>query len=553
MRLLEKPWSKNWPKGVPQSIDYPNISIYDMLKRSTDKAPNSTAIIFRNNQITYEKLDDTVSRFGAALQELGIRKGDRIALYLPNTPQFVIAYFGALQVGAVVVACSPLYRDKELTRIINDSDSRVLVYLDQLEPYVKSIQQRTKLDHFIITCLNEFEVEETVETKIKPGTSSHVSLKQLIRSTRDKATLPFLDPTEDVALFQYTGGTTGVPKAAMLTHRNLVVNAIQFASWLYMQDRDVNLSILPFFHIYGMTAALNSPVYTSSKLILIPDPRDTSSLVDAIDRYEPTIFCGVPASYIALMNYPNIKQHKIRSIRACISGASPLPQEVQRQFEELTGGRLVEGYGLTEAGPVTHVNPLDDPEKNRPGSIGIPISDTTCKIVDAETGDRDLPPMEEGELVVKGPQVMLGYWRMTDETKLVLRDGWLFTGDIATMDKDGYFRIVDRKKDVINVSGFKVWPREVEEALYEHPAIKEAAAVPIPDIESGERVKAFVVLNDNFKGKVSVSEIIAFCNERLAAYKIPRIVEIREALPKTQVGKILRRELKQSSTQNDSK
>jgi len=552
MRLLEKPWSKNWPKGVPQSIDYPNISIYDMLKRSTDKAPNSTAIIFRNNQIIYEKLDDTVSRFGAALQELGIRKGDRIALYLPNTPQFVIAYFGALQVGAVVVACSPLYRDKELARIINDSDSRVLVYLDQLEPYVKSIQQSTKLDHFIITSLNEFEVEDTVETKIKPRTSSHVSMKQLIHSTRDKATLPFLDPTEDIALFQYTGGTTGIPKAAMLTHRNLVVNAIQFASWLYMQDRDVNLSILPFFHIYGMTAALNSPIYTSSKLILIPDPRDTSSLVEAIDRYEPTIFCGVPASYIALMNYPNIKQHKIRSIRACISGASPLPQETQRQFEELTGGRLVEGYGLTEAGPVTHVNPLDDPEKNRPGSIGIPISDTTCKIVDAESGDRDLSPMEEGELVVKGPQVMLGYWR-TDETKLVLRNGWLFTGDIATMDKDGYFRIVDRKKDVINVSGFKVWPREVEEALYEHPAIKEAAAVPIPDIESGERVKAFVVLNDNFKGKVSVSEIIAFCNERLAAYKVPRIVEIREALPKTQVGKILRRELKQSSTQNDSK
>lgn len=552
MRLLEKPWIKNWPKGVPQSIDYPNISIHDMLRISTDRTPNSTAIIFRNNQITYRKLDDAVNRFGAALQGLGVGKGDRIALYLPNTPQFVISYFGALQVGAIIVACSPLYKDRELERIINDSNSRVLVYLDQLEPYVNSIRRRTKLNHFIITSLNEFVAEETAETETKRRTSD-MSMKQLIQTTDDKATLPSLDPTEDVALFQYTGGTTGTPKAAMLTHRNLVVNAIQFASWLDMQDQDVNLSVLPFFHIYGLTAALNSPVYASSKLILIPDPRDTDSVVDAIDRYEPSIFCGVPASYIALMNYPNIKQHKVRSIRACISGASPLPQEVQREFEELTGGRLVEGYGLTEASPVTHVNPLDDSAKNRPGSIGIPISDTTCKIVDVESGERELPPLEVGELVVKGPQVMLGYWGMREETQLALRNGWLFTGDIAIMDMDGYFRIVDRKKDVINVSGFKVWPREVEEVLYEHPAIKEAAAVPMPDVESGERVKAFVVLNDNFKAKVPTSEIIAFCNERLAAYKIPRIVEIRESLPKSQVGKILRRELKHSSTEDDSR
>jgi len=552
MRVLEKVWTKHWPKGIPQSIEYPNISLYDMLKKSTDKAPDSTVIFFRNKQITYERLDDAVSRFGAALQELGIRKGDRIALYLPNIPQFVIAYFGALQVGAIIVACSPLYKDRELARVLNDSGSRILVYLDQLEPYVQSVQKRAKLDHLIITNLNEFEVEEKVETKIKLS-SCHIDMKQLIENTRSKSTPPFLNPSEDIALFQYTGGTTGIPKAAMLTHHNLVVNAIQFATWLYMRDRDVNLSVLPFFHIYGMTAALNSPIYISSKIILIPDPRDTYTLVDAIDKYEPTIFCGVPASYIGLINHPSIKQHKIRSIRTCISGASPLPQEVQRRFEELTGGRLVEGYGLTEAGPVTHVNPLDSPEKNRPGSIGIPISDTICKIVDVESGDRDLPPAEEGELVVRGPQVMLGYWRMPDETNLALKNGWLFTGDIAIMDADGYFRIVDRKKDVINVSGFKVWPREVEDVLYEHPAIKEAAAVPTENIESGEKVKAIVVLKEDFEGKISASEIIEFCNERLATYKVPRIVEIRESLPRTEVGKILRRELKQPpSMQNES-
>lgn len=548
MRSLEKAWSKHWPKGIPQSIDYPDISLGEMLKASTEKAPNSTAIFFQNNQITYEELDRFVDSFGEALRRLGIGKGDRVAVYLPNSPQFVIAYFGALRVGAIVVACSPLYKEKELVHILADSESRVLVYLDKLDLYVQSVKGKTRLEQLISTSLDEFGVQETTEIKVKRVASSNLNMKQLIESTIGKPVTPFLNPAEDVALFQYTGGTTGSPKAAMLTHRNLVVNAAQFATWLYMRDREeVNLSVLPFFHIYGMTAALNSPIYTSSKMILIPDPRDTNSLVEAIDKYEPTIFCGVPASYIGLINIPNIEQHKIRSIRTCISGASPLPQEVQRRFEELTGGRLVEGYGLTEASPVTHVNPLDDPKKNRPGSIGIPISDTICKIVDVENGIRDLPPFEAGELVIKGPQIMLGYWNMPEETNLVLKNGWLFTGDIAVMDNDGYFRLIDRKKDMINVSGFKVWPREVEEVLYEHPAIKEAAAVATADSESGERVKVFVVLNDNFRGEISASEIIAFCNERLAIYKVPKIVEIRESLPKTQVGKILRRELKQSS------
>jgi len=547
LTLLEKVWTKHWPRGVPQSIDYPNISLGEMLKESANKAPNSVAIFFQSNQITYEQLDNFADKFGGVLQRLGIRKGDRIAVYLPNTPQFVVAYFGVLRIGAIVVACSPLYKERELAHILSDSESRVLVYWDKLDPYVQSVKGKTKLEQFIITNLDEFGIQKAAKTE--PVTSYvNLNLRQLIDTAAGKPISPLLNPGKDIALFQYTGGTTGTPKAAMLTHRNLVVNAVQFATWLRMRDREeVNLSILPFFHIYGMTAALNSPIYTSSKMILISDPRDTKSLVEAIDKFEPTIFCGVPASYIGLMNIPNIQQHKIRSIRACISGASPLPQEIQRRFEELTGGRLVEGYGLTEASPVTHVNPLDDPKKNRPGSIGIPISDTICKIVDVENGTRDLPPLEAGELVIKGPQVMLGYWKMPVETDLVLRDGWLFTGDIAVMDNDGYFRLIDRKKDVINVSGFKVWPREVEEVLYEHPAIKEAAAVATANPESGERVKAFVVLKDSFRGRISPSEIIAFCNERLAIYKVPQIVEIRESLPKTPVGKILRRELKQLS------
>lgn len=540
---MEKAWLKYWPINVPQSIDYPNLTLGEMLKHSTSRAGDSAAILYHENRITYDELDSYVDKFGSALQKLGISRGDRVALYLPNIPQFVIAYYGALRIGATVVTCSPLYKERELGHILADSESRVLVYLEELDSYVQQVKRRTELEHLVITSLDDFGYRTAAKTESNQVISNRHYFRQLIDcpSTLDQ---PRLNPKEDVALFQYTGGTTGPPKAAMLTHRNLVVNAVQFATWLYMRHKEeVNLSILPFFHIYGMTAALNSPIYTSSTMILISDPRDANSITEAIDKYEPTIFCGVPSSYIALMKIPDIAQHRIRSIRTCISGASPLPLEIQQKFEQLTGGRLVEGYGLSEASPVTHVNPLDDPKKNHPGSIGIPISDTVCKIMDAETGMQELPPSELGELVIKGPQVMKGYWKMHRETELTLRDGWLYTGDIAVMDNDGYFRIIDRKKDVINVSGFKVWPREVEETLFEHPAIKEAATVASPDAEKGEIVKAFVVLNDNFKGKISSSEIIAFCRQRLANYKVPRIVEIRESLPKTSVGKVLRREL----------
>jgi long-chain acyl-CoA synthetase len=293
-----------------------------------------------------------------------------------------------------------------------------------------------------------------------------------------------------------------------------------------------------------MTVAMNSPIYTKSTMILLPDPRDISGVIKAIEKYRPTIFCGVPTMYIALINQPDIQKHNMRSVRLCISGASALPVEVQRQFEALTGGRLVEGYGLTETSPVTHVNPLDDPSKNRPGSIGIPVSDTEAKIVDLETGEHDLPPNEPGELVIRGPQVMMGYWNKPEENRLALRGGWFYTGDIASMEPDGYFRIVDRKKDMIDVSGYKVWPREVEERLFEHPAVQEAAVVGIPDARSGEAVKAFVVLKKESEGKVTGEEISNFCKQKIASYKAPKIVEFRKELPKTPVGKVLRRELK---------
>jgi long-chain acyl-CoA synthetase len=350
----------------------------------------------------------------------------------------------------------------------------------------------------------------------------------------------------DIGVLQYTGGTTGVPKGAMITHRNLVVNASQCEVQLPIRRGvDIGVVALPLFHIFGMSVAMNSHILTGTSMLLIPDPRDLKGVLGNISKHKATIFCGAPTMYIGLLNRPDIKKYNLSSVRACISGAAPLPVEIQKRFEQATGGRLVEGYGLTESSPVSHVNPLDDPKKNRPGSIGIPVSDTDAKIVDLETGEKDLKPGEVGELVIKGPQVMQGYWNSPDETKIALRDGWLYTGDIAKMDEDGYFYIVDRKKDMIDVSGLKVWPREVEEILYEHPAVNEAAAIGVPDPYRGETVKAYVSLKPGYEGKVTEQEIIKFCKERIASYKAPTQVEFRASLPKTLVGKILRRPLKE--------
>jgi long-chain acyl-CoA synthetase len=369
-------------------------------------------------------------------------------------------------------------------------------------------------------------------------------MKALLQEARGPPKTVQIEPRKDLALLQYTGGTTGIPKGAMLTHYNLIVNVEQVKAWVPLQPRDTHLTVLPLFHIFGMTVAMNSPIYQRSTMIMLPDPRDIHGVINAIEKYKPAILPGVPTMYIALINAPGIEKRNLHSIKLCVSGASALPGEVQRKFEALTGGRLVEGYGLTETSPVTHVNPLDDPKKNRPGSIGIPFPDTQAKIVDLETGEHDLPLGQPGELVISGPQVMMGYWNKPDDNKVAIREGWFHTGDIATMDEDGYFRIVDRKKDMIDVSGFKVWPREVEETLFEHPAVQEAAVVGVPDARSGEAVKAFVVLKKGSEGKVTAEEISKFCKERIASFKAPKSVEFRSELPKTVVGKVLRRELK---------
>jgi long-chain acyl-CoA synthetase len=549
----ERPWFQHWPKAVPQSIQYPEISLGDMLRRAVDEAPDETAITYLGSRLTYKEIDSLVDKFAAALQSLNVTKGDRVALYLPNIPQFIIAYFGILRTGAVVVAASPLYKKRELSDILQDSGAEVIVAWDNLYPTVRAVKESISLRHVVTTSLRDylptasrfFSQLKGVRSYPTPGADD---MQLLIMKPRKPAKPVKINPKEDTALLQYTGGTTGNPKGAVLTHYKLVVNAAQFATWLSMRPgHEVHLAVLPFYHIYGMTAAMNAPIYTWSTIVLMPDPRDLSNILKAVDRNKPTILCGIPTTYITILEQRDVQKHDFQSIRACVSGASPLPVEVQRKFEILTGGRLVEGYGLTEASPVTHVNPIE-PSKNRPGSIGIPISDTDAKIVDLDKGEKDMPPGKIGELVVRGPQVMSCYWNNPDETKMVLRSGWLYTGDIATMDHDGYFHIIDRKKDMINVSGLKVWPKEVEEVLYEHPAIKEAAVVGLPDSRSGEAVKAFVVLKEGHQTKVTAEEITKFCRERMAPYKAPQVVDIRDTLPKTPVGKILRRELRTSST-----
>ena len=541
--LLQRLWQSSWPASVPRTIEYPEISLGQMLQSAFERYPEKTAVWYLDRRISYRLLEEFVERFGRALQERNIIRGDKVAIYLPNLPEFVIAYFGALRVGATVVAISPLYKERELTHILADSQAKIIVAWDRLLPLVNAARAKTKLEH-VLTANGNPPLAGISTSPDRRQAQNEEDLNAVIQKTEPASKLVHIQPRTDLALLQYTGGTTGSPKGAMLSHYNLVVNAVQFSTWLAMKAEDVHLAALPLFHIYGMTTAMNSPIFASGSIVLSPDPRDTDAILQNVERFKATIFCGVPTMYQALVNQPNVRRYDLSSLRFCISGASSLPSQVQREFEKLTGGRLVEGYGLTEMSPVTHVNPLDQPAKNRPGSIGIPISDTDAKIVDTETGTITLPAGEPGELVVRGPQAMKGYWHGKEETDISLRGGWVYTGDVAVMDSDGYFQIVDRKKDMINISGLKVWPQEIEAVLYENIAVKEAAAVAVPDQESGEAVKAFVVLKDEYRGKVSESDIVQFCRERIATYKTPKIVVFRDVLPRSSIGKVLRGELR---------
>ncbi|ALX48246.1 long-chain-fatty-acid--CoA ligase [Lentibacillus amyloliquefaciens] len=545
----EKNWYAKYPDEIPTTIVYDEKPLDYFLAATAKKFPKKKALHFMGKEMTFEEVYTEAKKLAGYFQSLGLKKGDRVAVMLPNSPQAVISYYGALMAGAIVVQTNPLYKERELEYQLNDSGAAFIVCLDVLLPRVTNVRGKTPLKHTVVTGIKDYlpfpknKLYPFIQKKqynmvVQVEQSEDIHLFESIIEKSDGAYTPVeIDPENDLALLQYTGGTTGHPKGVMLTHYNLVANVQMCQRWLYkIKPGEKILGVLPFFHVYGMTTVMNMSIMYGFEMILMPK-FDAEDVLKTIQKQKPTMFPGAPTIYIGLLNHPNLNKYDLSSIEACISGSAPLPLEVQDQFEKITGGNLVEGYGLTETSPVTHANFIWGKRIN--GSIGVPWPDTDAKVV-MEDGKEALIG-EVGEIAVKGPQVMKGYWNNQDETDNVLKEGWLFTGDMGYMDKDGYFYIVDRKKNMIIAGGYNIYPREVEEVLYEHEAVQETVVAGIPDPYRGETVKAYVVLKPGYE--VDEKELNAFCRENLAAFKAPRIYEFRDELPKTAVGKILRRQL----------
>ena len=564
---MERVWLKQYDQGVPASIDYPETTLHRLLEDTARRFPERPAIIFPGvlgdaSRLTYRQLNQQSDRLANALAQLGVKKGDRVALLMPNCPQFVISYYAALKLGAIVVATSPLYSPREMESQLNDCGAETIILLSLFYRTIADLRHRTPLRNVIVTNIKEYlppvtrllftlfrERKEGHRASIS-GTADTYSFRSLLR--RYEPTPPAVETEpDDTAMFQYTGGTTGVSKAAVATHRNVVANTYQMRAWatpLNLEEgKETVMGVMPLFHVYGMVAVMHFGVLNGASMVLLPRFQ-TEQVLKAINRYRPVFFPGVPTMYVAINNHPRVKKYDLTCVKACVSGAAPLPLEVQQRFEELTGGRLVEGYGLSEAPVVSHCNPITG--KRKVGSIGVPFPDVEARLMDVDTGENEVPAGEIGELVLRSPQLMREYWNRPDETKMVLRDGWLYTGDLATMDEDGFFTIVDRKKEMILAGGFNIYPREVEEVLYEHDKVKEAACYGVADPYRGETVKVCVVLKDG--ASATDDEIIEFCRERLARYKVPRMVEFREQLPKSAIGKVLRRVLVEEDKQKPS-
>lgn len=533
---MEKVWLKHYPEDVKTEVDIPDITIPQMLENTVRSYADHTVITFYQHKISYRQLNERAFHFASALNNHGLQKGDRVGIMLPNCPQFVIAYYGILKAGGIVTQINPMLVERELAYILKDSGAETIVIYDALYPVLNAIRKDTAIKNVIVVSL------QPSEQSFKPD----LTFEDFLKKSTGKLNDVVINPEEDVAVLQYTGGTTGRSKGAMLTHRNLVANVVQSHEYFKHEvtpGKEKGLAVIPLFHVFGMTSCMNLGIYNAGNMILLPR-FELEEVLDTIKREQPTIFPGVPTIYVALTSHPQAEKYGLDSIKICNSGSAPMPVEIMRTFEQKTGAKILEGYGLSEASPTTHCNPPF--AERKPGSIGIGLPSTDYKIVDLETGTREVPVGELGELIVRGPQVMKGYWNMPEETAHTLRDGWLYTGDIARMDKDGYVYIMDRKKDMIIAGGYNVYPREVEEVLYEHPAVQEAVVVGVPDQYRGETVKAVLVLKEG--KQASAEEIIAYCRENMAPYKVPKIVEFREELPKTSVGKILRRAIREESS-----
>lgn len=549
--MTEKPWLAHYPPEVPHTLTYPSMAVQEYLTQSYKKYPQKTAVHFMGKELSYEELYQSSMKFANYLQKLGIQKGDRVSIMLPNCPQAVISFYGILYAGGIVVMTNPLYTEREIVYQMKDSGAKAIISLDILFPRISKALKETELENVIITGIKDYlafpknlvypfiqKKQYGMTVKVEHRGMNHL-FTEIMKTAQPTVRETSFDFEEDLALLQYTGGTTGSPKGVMLTHKNLISNATMCDSWLYKckKGEETIMGIIPLFHVYGLTTVLILSVMLGNKMVLLPK-FDPETALKTINKQKPTLFPGAPTLYIGLMSHPDIAKYDLSSIEACMSGSAPLPIEIQEKFEELTGGKLVEGYGLTETSPVTHSN-LVWGERIK-GSVGIPYPDTDSKIFQTGT-TTPIPNGEIGEIAIKGPQVMKGYWNKPEETAATIVDGWLLTGDLGYMDDSGHFFIVDRKKDMIIAGGFNIYPREIEEVLYEHEAIQECVVAGIPDPYRGETVKAYIVLKEGYT--VTEEELDVHCREQLASFKVPRIYEFRKELPKTAIGKILRRSL----------
>ena len=553
--MHDRPWFQHYDSGVPRAPTFEAVTVPQFLERAAASHPDATACVFLNGRLTYHELKDHVDRLATALAALGVGKNGRVAIQLPNLPQTVIAYYATLRLGAQAVFTNPLYTPKELAHQWKDAGCTVAIVTDfTFDQKIKDHRDELPISAYVIARIPDYlrfplnllaplklkrQKPQPAIAKVSPGPGIHF-FKDLIARTEPRPPAATIG-MDDLALLQYTGGTTGVSKGAMLTHRNLSCNVQQCRAWFpaLRVGEEVMLSALPIFHVFGMTVCVNLTVAIAGTMVLVPNPRDVAMLVKEIEKRRVTIAPLVPALFNAINQFPGVERRDLSSVKVCVSGSAPLSVDVQQRFEGLTGGKICEGFGLTETSPLTHCNPLQGLRKV--GTIGVPVPGTDCRIVDIESGTRDLPAGEAGELLIQGPQVMRGYWEKPEETANVLRDGWLYTGDLAVMDADGYFKIVGRKKEMIDVSGYKVYPDEVDRVLMNHPAVLEAATIGVPDPKRGETVKSFVVLRPGMSA--TAEQIIAHSRASLAPYKVPREVEFRTELPKSAALKILRREL----------
>ncbi|MFC1953708.1 long-chain fatty acid--CoA ligase [Chloroflexota bacterium] len=528
--LQDRPWFRYWPEDVPQTLDYPEIPLFSLLSQAAEKWSDSTAFSYEEQRLSYKELDDMTDRLASGLRSLGINTGDRVVLFLGNCLDFVMGYYGILKAGATVTTVNPLSREIELRHQLGDTCATAIITSSDFYPLVKEVKTGTALKTIILTD--------------KEKESGTVSLKHMLENP--SLTLPELDitPYEDVAAIVYTGGTTGLSKGVLLTHHNLVANAIQNSSWFGWSQKDVVIGVLPFYHSWGGCTCLNSPVFSGARVVIIPR-FDPDEMLMTIERERATVMYGAASMFTSLINSSAITGYDISSLRYVKSGAMPTPSEVKQRWEQLTGVPMVLGYGLSESSPEACNSPL---QRIKPGTIGIPAIDTDARIVDEQTGEIEKSTGQIGELIIRGPQVMKGYLNQPEDTREALRNGWLYTGDLAMMDDEGYFHALDRKKETIKYKGYTIAPAEVEAILYEHPAVRECAVIGKPDNLSGEIPKAFVVLKTGQSAEAT--EIISFCADKIAPYKRIREVEFIEEIPKTPVGKLLRRVLRDRERDN---